>query len=186
MTTSRDEPVREAFAVWITGRPGAGKSTITTALKNLLEARGLRPAVLESDRLREVLTPRPTYSEEERSTFYVAMLHIGLLLINHGVPVLFDATANRRVYRNNARAEIPRFIEVFVDCPLDVAMARDPKGIYRRGLSGSDPRVPGLGVEYEAPLNPEVVVRGAQVTPDEAAGMILQELLRRGWLPGEA
>lgn len=182
MTTSRVDPLCEAFALWITGRPSAGKSTITAALTRQLEALGVRPAVLESDRLRTLLTPHPTYSSEERDTFYAAMLYVGSLLVSHGVPVIFDATANRRVYRDNARAAIPRFIEVFVDCPLELVVARDPKGIYRRGMAGADSRVPGMGVEYEPPLSPEVTVHGGQETAESAATRIIAELQSRKWL----
>ncbi len=69
-------------------------------------------AVLESDVLRQVLTARPHYDEEERETFFRQMVYIGKLLTQHGVPVIFDATANRRRYRDPAREQIPRFMEV--------------------------------------------------------------------------
>src|SRR5262249_56632786 len=74
-----------------------------------------------------VLTPHPTYRELERATFYRSMSFIGVLLVAHGVPVIFDATGNRRAYRAAARAAIERFIEVYVDCPLEICVTRDPK-----------------------------------------------------------
>jgi adenylylsulfate kinase len=126
----------------MTGLPASGKSTITRALVAELAARGVDVAVLESDALRPVLTPRATYSEEERETFYRAMTYIGALLVTHGVPVIFDATANRRAYRAGARVAIERFVEVYVDCPLDVCIGRDPKGIYRKAQVGQASTVP--------------------------------------------
>ena len=171
-----------AFAVWITGLPSSGKSTITGALVATLAARGVDVAVLESDALRQVLTPRPTYSEEERDGFYRAMAYIGALCVRHGVPVVFDATANRRAYRAAARAAIDRFIEVHVDAPLDVCMRRDPKGIYRQGRSGDASTVPGLQAPYEAPEHAEVVVSGHGKPPQTAADAIVRALEDRGYL----
>lgn len=170
-----------AFAVWITGLPASGKTTITRALVEELATRGVDAPVLESDALRRVLTPHATYSDEERETFYRALTYIGTLLVSHGVPVIFDATANRRVYRAAARSAINHFVEVHVDCPLDVCVARDPKGIYRKGQSGEATSVPGLQVSYEPPEHPDLVVSG-DGDPRTAARAIVRLLDDRGYL----
>ena len=169
-----------AFAVWLTGLPGSGKSTITRALTRELSDRGIAAAVLESDVLRHVLTPRATYSEEERDTFYRAMAHIGALLVHHGVPVIFDATANRRAYRAHARIAIDRFAEVHVECPIEVCVARDPKGIYRQAQSGAATTVPGVQASYEPPTHPDLVVSSDRIRPEAAAGAIVRMLEDRG------
>jgi adenylylsulfate kinase len=171
-----------AFAVWITGLPASGKSSITRALVRELASRGVDVAVLESDTLRQILTPNPSYSDEERQTFYGAMVHIGSLLVNHGVPVIFDATANRRAYRAAVRDAIDRFIEVYVDTPLPVCMTRDPKGIYARARAGAATTVPGVHATYEPPVRPDLVVSGAG-DADNAARSILRALESRGLLP---
>jgi adenylylsulfate kinase len=171
-----------AFAVWITGLPASGKSRITRALVEELDRRGIAVAVLESDALRHVLTPHPTYSEEERDTFYRAMTFIGSLLVAHGVPVIFDATANRRRYREAARTAIERFMEVYVDCPLEVCIARDPKGLYRKAQSGEASALPGLQAAYEPPDRPDVKVSGHSRTPAAAAESIVGELESKGYL----
>jgi adenylylsulfate kinase len=171
-----------AFAVWMTGLPASGKSTITRALVDELAARSVDVAVLESDALRPVLTPRATYSEEERETFYRAMTYIGALLVTHGVPVIFDATANRRAYRAGARGAIERFNEVYVDCPLDVCIARDPKGIYRKAQLGQASTVPGLQASYEAPEPADVIVSGHDVAPETGAHTIVRALEDKGYL----
>jgi adenylylsulfate kinase len=98
--------------VWITGLPASGKSTLAAALKAQLAAHGVDEAVLESDVLRRIFTVHPRYDEAERDVFYRQIAYVGELLVEHGVPVIFDATANRRLYRDRARREIPRFIEV--------------------------------------------------------------------------
>jgi adenylylsulfate kinase len=88
-----------SFAIWITGLPASGKSTITAALRPRLEAAGLRVEVLESDALRRILTPVPSYSDDERDLFYRAMAFAGSRLVAHGITVIFDATGGKQAYR---------------------------------------------------------------------------------------
>ena len=164
----------KAFAVWLTGLPASGKSTVVAALKPQLEALGLSVDVLESDAVRRTLTPAPTYSQPERDLFYRALAFTGAKLGLHGVTVIFDATANRRAYRDFARSLIPRFIEVAVECPLELAMQRDYKGTYQRGRRGESMTVPGLQEPYEAPLNPEVRIDTTKMNANEAAEMIVK------------
>ncbi|MEW6245112.1 MAG: adenylyl-sulfate kinase [Nitrospirota bacterium] len=170
---------KEAFAVWITGLPASGKSTIVAALRPKLEALGLRVDVLESDEVRRVLTPEPTYSPEERDLFYRALAFTGSRLVEHGVTVIFDATAGRRAYRDSARGLIPRFLEIAVECPLEVCMARDKKGTYRKGQRGESATVPGLQVPYEEPLKPDLRIDTTKATPAEAAERVLTIVKQR-------
>ena len=171
-----------AFAVWVTGLPASGKSTIARALAQELSSQGVDAAVLESDSLRAVLTPRATYSDEDRDVFYGALTHIGTLMVEHGVPVIFDATANRRAYREHARSVIDRFVEVYVDSPLAVCTARDPKGLYRKAQSGGATNMPGLQAAYEPPPHPDLVVSGDREPADVAARAIVRLLEARGYL----
>ena len=164
----------QAFAIWLTGLPASGKSTIVAALRPQLEGLGCAVEVLESDAVRRVFTPTPTYSREERDIFYRAQAFMGARLVAHGVTVIFDATANRRAYRDFARSLIPNFIEVAVECPLELCMQRDYKGTYQRGRRGESSTVPGLQEPYEAPLNPEVRIDTGKVQGKEAAGVILK------------
>ena len=143
---------------------------------------GIDAAVLESDAMRQVFTPEPTYSEKERTLFYGQMVWVGALLVRHGVPVVFDATANRRSLRQSARQAIARFIEVYVHCPVEVCMARDPKGIYRLAQQAGSSSVPGLHVPYEAPENPDVVVEGDAEDPPSAARRIVAKLIDKRYL----
>ncbi len=168
--------MRAAFALWITGLPASGKSTITRSLKALLDARGVDVAVLESDKLRQVFTVHPRYDDEARAIFYRQMIWVGKLLVEHGVPVIFDATANRRSYRDGAKQQFERFLEIYVECPLEICIARDPKGIYRQAREGAAGNVPGLQAVYELPENPDLVVRGDQEAPEAAAQQILGRL----------
>ena len=168
-----------SFAIWVTGLPASGKSTITEALQSGLEAAGLQVEVLESDTLRRLLTPSPSYSDVERNLFYRAMAFAGSRLVAHGVTVVFDATATKREYRAFARDLIDRFVEVAVECPLDVCMARDTKGTYRKGLAGESKTVPGLQTPYEAPENPDVRIDSVHMSTQAAVERILAVLRDR-------
>jgi len=145
------------FAIWITGMPASGKSSITRELARVMGHR-LPLVVLESDVMRPILTPHATYDDSERDWFYQALTAIGSVITKNGVNVIFDATANRKTYRAHARALIPRFVEVYVQCPLEVCIKRDPKGIYRNAALGKTSTVPGLQSAYEPPENAELIL----------------------------
>jgi len=172
-----------AFAVWLTGLPASGKSTIARALAAELALKGVRAAVLESDAVRREINPQPKYDDAERDAFYATLACLARMLVLHGVPVIVDATANRRAYRDRARTAIPRFLEVHVRCPLAVCQARDPKGIYRRGAEGTARNVPGVSAPYEPPLLPEGIVDGERDDPAVAARQIVGTLEGKGFLP---
>jgi adenylylsulfate kinase len=161
-----------SFAAWLTGRPASGKSAIARELVGLLHERGVEVSVLESDVMRTQLTPFPRYDDADRDFFYGTLAEIGAQLVNGGRPVVFDATANRRAYRDAGRKAIERFAEVYVDTPLEICKARDPKGLYRGGMT----------MDYEPPLTPELVIDGSRSAPAEGARAILALLEKRAWV----
>jgi adenylylsulfate kinase len=171
------------FAVWITGLPASGKSTIAEHLISRLRTRGIDCARLESDALRNVMSGMG-YSSHGRDVFYETLSWIGKLLTDHGVPVVIDATANRRRYRDAARQAIVNFVEVYVDTPLDVCMERDPKGLYRRGKADRSNDLPGLGAGYEPPRDPEITVSGVDADPSNIADRVIDVLVEKGFVPG--
>ncbi len=171
--------IPQAFAIWLTGLPASGKSAIAAALQPKLEALGLPVEVLESDALRRILTPAPTYSREERDIFYRALAVMGSRLVAQGVTVIFDATANKRAYRNAAQDLIPNFIEVAIECPLETCMERDRKGTYRKGRAGESATVPGLQDPYEPPLDPALRLDTTVIGPEQAVTLILDALRNR-------
>lgn len=171
------------FALWITGLPASGKSSLTAALVAALRGRGIRPAVLESDVFRKYFTPRADYSPEDRERFYRGIVHTAEMFVDHGVPVIIDATGNRRAHRASARERLPIFAEVYVNCPLEICMTRDPKGIYRKAREGGATGVPGLQDEYEPPLRPEIEIHGDREDPDSAARKIIDFLVSQELIP---
>jgi adenylylsulfate kinase len=176
-----------AWAIWVTGLPGSGKTTITGVIVDLLKARGVHAKVLNVDDVRRVLTPRPAYSEEERAIVYRAMAYMAKLLVDEGVNVIIDATGNLREYRDIARGLIPRFDEIYVSCPLDVAMRREairkgggaPSGIYEKGRTGRSSTVPGLNVPYEPPSHPLATLESDKLSPEEAGAMAAKRILEK-------
>lgn len=161
-----------SFALWLTGRPASGKSAIARELVRLLHERGVDVSVLESDVMRTQLTPFPRYDDADREFFYRALAEIGAHLVKGGRPVVFDATANRRAYRDAGRKAIERFAEVYVDTPLEICKARDPKGLYRSGMT----------IDYEPPLAPELVIGAERAPPQAGARAILALLEKRAWV----
>ena len=167
-----------SFAVWLTGLSGAGKSAIARHVLDQLRIRGISVAVLESDVLRTQLTPFATYSDSERDFFYRMLADFAIHLAKE-IPVIIDATASRRAYRDRARQAIGRFAEVYVSTPLEVCAARDTKGFYK---SKDVKTLPGVQVAYEPPAAPELVISGAKGTPGDGANEVVALLERRGWI----
>ena len=175
-----------SWAVWITGPPGSGKSVIARAVAERLRAEGEDVRVLELDEIRRVITPAPTYSDAEREAVYRALVYIGARLVEAGVPVIFDATAHRRAWRELARAALPSFAEVQLHCPLEVCRRREatrlrgmaPAGIYA-GAAQPGARVPGVNVEYEAATAPELRIDTTTHSVDAAAAAVVDEIRRR-------
>ena len=168
--------VQPGFAIWLTGLPSSGKTTLAHALSDVLLEQGVRVQVLDSDELRRRLTPNPTYSPEERDWFYDVITFLAELLTDNGVNVLIAATASRRAYRQAARARIGRFAEVYVHCSPEVCRMRDPKGLWKRAGKGQITGLPGLGTAYEPPESPEVRVDTVRLSSEAAAHQILHQL----------
>jgi adenylylsulfate kinase len=149
------------IALWITGLPGSGKSTVAEALKKV------HPdfILLRMDDFRKVVTPQPTYSDSEREIVYRALIFLTRKLTELGHHVIIDATGNLRRWRDLARGMIPKYIEVYLRCPMEICIQREsqrqerheaPKDIYKKGVEGWP--VPGMVVPYEEPLSPEIII----------------------------
>ena len=173
--------IKSGFAIWLTGLPSSGKTTIAKALKNLLLKKVAAVQVLDSDDLRQKLTPHPTYSPKERDWFYDMVTFLAELLTDNGVNVIIAATASRRTYRRTARSRIKRFAEVYIDCSPDVCRARDSKGLWKKAGKGEIGFLPGGGAPFEPPESPEVRLDTAELSIDVAARTILNELNKKGF-----
>ncbi len=179
------------FCVWITGLPSSGKSTIAKELDDLLSKAGVENVILSLDRIRKILTPDPTYTDDERELVYRSLAFMAQLLVEHsGKSIIIDATGNRRRYRELARELIPEFAEVYVACPVEICKERESsrkggfvqKDLYRKAAEGKlEGQLPGVTTPYEAPENPEVMVASDMLSPREAARRVM-EYIRSRWL----
>jgi bifunctional enzyme CysN/CysC len=182
--TPRDERWRAAgvtgATVWLTGLSGSGKSTVAAALNELLVAAGRLSYTLDGDNLRHGLNGDLGFSAGDRSENVRRIAEVARLFADAGVVALVPVISPYRAGRHHARelhraADLP-FLEVFIDAPLDVCEARDPKGLYAKARAGELKGFTGVDDPYEPPLAPELVVESATTTPDSAAQQILRAL----------
>ena len=151
-----------SWAIWITGRPGSGKSTIARQVATALERRGQRVAVLEASAFAAELVPGRSPSAHELDIVYRALIRTAAELTRAGVPVVIDATAHRRAWRELARDAIARFAEVQLVCPDEVCGAREQAARWSRVLSAAQgalaPAEPDIVLDYEYSLRAELTV----------------------------
>ena len=166
---------KPGWAIWVTGLPASGKSTVVKALKEGLDGMGVNAQVLESDTVRRVLVPDPTHSPEEREAFYNSFVYIGVLLTKNGVNVIFDATANKRRWRRAARGLIEDFLQVYIKCPIEVCRGRDQRGAYR-DEAGAATLIPGAHEAYEEPWHADVILDCVRDSPRVSAEKIIEAM----------
>jgi len=169
--------------VWFTGLSGAGKSTLAQALERDLFHRGMHTYVLDGDNIRHGLNSNLGFSPEDRVENIRRVSEVAKLMADAGAVVITAFISPYRMDRRRAR-EIAlegnaEFIEVFVDAPLEVCEARDPKNLYKKARAGEIREFTGIDAPYEAPEDPEIVVRTDQQTVDESVATILEQLLPR-------
>jgi adenylylsulfate kinase len=190
------------WVLWFTGLPGSGKSTIARAVHTELVGQGRDVVLLVMDERRKSYFPKPAYTAEERKVAYERIAEEAAELASQGRGVILDATGHRLAVRQHARALIPRFAEVYVDCPLPEAMRREAvrsqahphgyavmPGMYQKALlrKRTGEAVPGLGevvgVDVPFEVDPEAeCVLDAMLPVPENASRVLRFL--DGWLPG--
>lgn len=172
--------MHKGFTLWFTGMSGAGKSTITGILEKQLRALGAKVEVLDGDVVRTHLSKGLTFSKEDRDENVRRIGFVAELLSRNGVIVIVAAISPYRAVRDEVRTRIANFVEVYVECPIEVLAERDVKGLYKRALAGEIPNFTGVSDPYEPPLNPEVTVNSSRETPDESVGKIWATLEHLG------
>jgi len=176
----RQKPV----VVWFTGLSGSGKSTIANALEQRLLARGCHSYLLDGDNVRHGLNRDLGFTAADRVENIRRIAEVAKLLVDSGLIVLTAFISPYRAERDMARQllEEGEFIEVYVDTPLEVAEARDAKGLYRKARRGELKNFTGIDAPYEAPQSPELRINTVDCTADEAAERVLALLEARGIL----
>jgi len=173
----------EGFAVWLTGLSGAGKTTLAECLVSRLRERRARVELLDGDIIRQHLSQGLGFSRDDRDTNIRRIGFVAGLLARNGVAVIVAAISPYRGARDEARAAIERFLEVYVECPIEVLASRDTKGLYKRALAGEIDHFTGISDPYEAPLDPGVVVYTDRESVQEGVEKIWRALTRRGLIP---
>ena len=167
--------------IWFTGLPCSGKTTIADNLAKKLKKLGLKVERLDGDIVRKRLSKDLGFTREDRDKNIDRISFISNLLSRNGVIVLASFVSPFRKHRRMAREEIgDRFIEVFVNCPVEECIKRDVKGLYRRALNGEIKGFTGVDDPYEKPLNPEIVVNTHMETVEESVEKIFNKLVEIG------
>ncbi len=174
---------REGMTIWLTGLPSAGKSTIARRLAILLEGMGQRVIVLDGDEVRERLNKGLGFSKEDRDENVRRIAYVARLLTEAGAVVIVAAISPYRAARDAARAEIGRFAEIHVSCPIEECIRRDVKGLYKKALAGQIEHFTGVSDPYEPPLRPELVVQTEREMPQDSARGIVFFLQSLAYLP---
>jgi adenylyl-sulfate kinase len=165
------------FVIWLTGMAGAGKSTLALQLSKRFVAAGRPAEVMDGDAPNELFTRRLGVTKEDRDTAVRRFGTISRMLVRHGAVVVVASLSPFREARDAVRREVRRFVEVFVDAPMETLIARDTEGMYRKALAHEITNVAGIDDPYEPPIHPELVVRTDQEKPDAALGRLFQKLV---------
>ncbi|MDZ7359719.1 MAG: adenylyl-sulfate kinase [candidate division KSB1 bacterium] len=168
--------------IWMTGLSGAGKSTITAHLVPLLKGRGCKVEVLDGDVVRTNLSKGLGFSKEDRDTNIRRIGFVCHLLSRNGVIAIAAAISPYKAIRDENRALIKDFVEVYVKASLETCIARDVKGLYKKALAGEIKEFTGVSDPYEPPDHPEVVCDTEHETPEQSAQTIVRKLEELGYL----
>ena len=173
---------QRSAVLWLTGLSGSGKSTLANRIEQRLLAEGRHTYILDGDNVRHGLNKDLGFSEADRVENIRRVAEVAKLMADAGLIVLVAFISPFRADRELARSlmEPGEFIEVFVDAPLAVAEARDPKGLYRKARAGELKNFTGIDSPYEPPLQPEVHIDTTCTSPDAAADRIVRLIEQRG------
>ena len=165
--------------VWLTGLSGSGKSSTADALEKKLHALGYKTYTLDGDNVRQGLNSDLGFTDADRVENIRRVAEVAKLMVDAGLIVItafISPFISERKYARQIVAD-DEFVEVFIDTPLEICEARDPKGLYKKARSGQLKNFTGIDSEYQKPKNPEIVLNSAQKLPEELADQVLEYLI---------
>jgi len=167
----------KGFVVWFTGLPGSGKTTIATRVAEILRSKGYRVEVLDGDWARKTVSVGTGFTREERTNHLRRIAWIARLLARNGVIVLCSFVSPyreaRKMIREIVEEEAP-FLEIYINCPLEECIKRDPKGLYKKALKGEIKHFTGISDPYEPPENPDLTLNTHIETIEESVEKVLK------------
>jgi adenylyl-sulfate kinase len=175
------------FTIWFTGLSGAGKSTISALVERELRERGHKVEVLDGDVVRTHLSKGLGFSKEDRDTNIRRIGWVCEVLTRNDVVAIAATISPYRAIRDELRATIGRFVEVYMECPIETLADRDVKGLYKQALAGKIDNFTGVSDPYEPPLYPEVICYSdGRDTPEQSAAKVITKLEQLGYVERRA
>lgn len=173
------------FTIWFTGLSASGKSTLAVALEEALYERGIRTFILDGDNIRHGLNKNLGFSPEDRNENIRRIGEVARLFSEAGIINLTAFISPYRADRHSARDLVPKgsFIEVFVDCPVDICAERDPKGAYKKAREGLIKEFTGVSAPYEEPEHPEIHLCTDRLSVVECVEKIVNYLVINNYIP---
>jgi adenylyl-sulfate kinase len=169
--------------LWFTGMSGSGKSTLSGMVATSLRNMGARVEVIDGDVVRTQLCQGLGFSKDDRRENIRRIGFVCELLSRNGVIAVAAAISPYRACRDELRSRIENFIEIHMQCPLEVLVQRDVKGLYKKAMAGEIPHFTGISDPYEPPLNPELTVDSSQDSLEQSVAAILRIMQERGIVP---
>jgi adenylyl-sulfate kinase len=164
------------YTVWFTGLSGTGKTTSSRLLAQCLRAQGSRVEILDGDEVRLGLSRGLGFSRADRIENIRRIGSVCELLSRNGIIAVAAAISPYRDAREELRARIPNFVQIYMECPVRILIEQDVKGLYKKALSGTLERFSGVSDPYEPPLNADVTIHTYCDTPEEGLAKILKKL----------
>lgn len=172
-----------SFTIWFTGLSGSGKTTLSTRVHEEIVKRGMPAELLDGDVIRNNFSQGLSFSKKDRDINVRRLGFISHLLNKHEVVSVVAMIAPYNDARNENRKLLDNYVEVFINCPLDVLKKRDPKGLYARALAGEIKNFTGISDPYEEPEKPEVVAFTDKENVEESLAKVIGHLEKKGLLP---
>jgi adenylyl-sulfate kinase len=169
--------MHKGFTLWFTGLSGAGKSTVSERVYARLRDAGAKVELLDGDIVRTHLSKGLGFSKEDRDINIRRIGFVCELLSRNGVIAMVAAISPYRAVREEVRAAIPNFVEVYVHCPIEVLAERDVKGLYKKALAGEIPNFTGVSDPYEPPASPEVTIDSSKEDIDASVQKVWNKLI---------
>jgi adenylyl-sulfate kinase len=169
--------MHKGFTLWFTGLSGAGKSTVSERVYARLREAGAKVELLDGDIVRTHLSKGLGFGKEDRDINVRRIGFVCELLSRNGVIAMVAAISPYRAVREEVRAAIPNFVEVYVHCPIEVLAERDVKGLYRKALAGEIPNFTGVSDPYEPPAAPELTIDSSKEDVDASVQKVWNKLI---------